>query len=433
MNKDKKTEMYVKFAKVMVIAQGPYSDERAYEFETVKKVFKYASCVITDETFRDRFNDLCSPENAEAFYDYFQETARRALEEGHNLLVIDSTMSNIHQNRYYVALAYKMQYVILVIPPIVMKTSNNTWPEGSLADSFRTEASTIIQPVNMFQHLFCAWYLHDFDSHELRHLASLYIQDCIEGIPEFNNIICRNIPNQDPDGEELSPIDAVRQYYDLIDKRQDLAYCAVKVFGNAMKAMNEYFKKEAVVNAYGKMSKLLIVGFVISKNMIAARVKLTHQQKDFWEMDDELDEDVTKSLKLLCPSQLLEESKRELEDIEVQLISSKSNQTLINTGEVVHKPLENISHFAKGRACHIVLGKKNDAPSYNVDYAVQFALRREKNAMKEKADIQPYDLETCLVKKMGGYWFIYLKEMYRVDAIFASCVKPFAFDDAIKC
>ncbi|GBO06746.1 hypothetical protein AVEN_60430-1 [Araneus ventricosus] len=435
MNKDKKTEMYVKFAKVMVIAQGPYSDERAKTFETAKKVFKYTSSVISDEKFKEQYRTKCSPENAETFYDYFKDTARKALEEGNNLLIIDSTMSNIHQNRYYVALAYKMQYVLLIMPPVVMRSSNNSWPKGSLADSFRIEASTVIQPANMFQHLFCAWYLHDLDSHELRHVASLYIQDCMEGIPEFNNLMRRNCPSQDPDGEEVSLIDAVRHYYCLVDKRQDVAYCSVKVFGDAMRAMNEYFKKESVVNTYGKMSKLLIAGFVISPHMIAARVKLTHQQKDFWEMEDELDENFVERIdpKPLCPSKLLEESKGELPDIEVQLIASKSNQTLINTGQTVHEPLGSIPRFAKGRACHIVLGKTIGAPSYHVDYDVQFALNRENKAMKAKADLPLYNLERCVAKRIGKYWFIYLKEMLRVDAFFASCVKPFAYDDAIKC
>ncbi|CAL1292765.1 unnamed protein product [Larinioides sclopetarius] len=395
MNKDKKTEMYVKFAKIMVIAQGPYPDERARAFETAKKLFKYTSCVISDEKFKEQYKTKCSPESAETFYNYFKDTARKALEEGNNLLIIDSTMSNVHQNRFYVALAYKMQYVILIMPPVVMKTSNNVWPKGSLADSFRIEASTVIQPANMFQHLFCAWYLHDLDSHELRHVASLYIQDCMEGIPEFNNLMSKNCPSPDLKDEELSRIDVVRHYYCLVDKRQDVAYCAVKVFGSAMRAMNEYFKKEAVVNTYGRMSKLLIAGFVISPHMIAARVKLTHQQKDFWEMEDELDENFIEraDFKLLCPSKLLKESKQELPDIEVQLIASKSNQTLINTGQEVHEPLANIPRFAKGRACHIVLGKTIDAPSYHVDYDVQFALNRENKAMKTKANLPLYNLE----------------------------------------
>ncbi|GBN79651.1 hypothetical protein AVEN_204394-1 [Araneus ventricosus] len=435
MVKDKKTEMYVKFAKVMVVVQGPCTDIRKENSEMIETTFKYTSCIVSDKKFSKDTRTSCSYENAEEFYEYFKGTARQALEEGNNLLVIDSTMSNIEQNKYYVALAYKMQYVVLVVPPVVMKTSRYFWPKGSLAASFRNEGKTVIQPTNMFQHLFCAWYLHDIDSHELRHDASLYIQDCLEEIPEFKKLMDKNCLKTGPDDEKLSLIDAVRQYYCLTDKRQDLAFCAVKILGNSMRLMNEYFKKQSVQDTYGKMSKLYIAGYIISPHMIAARVKLTHAQKDLWEIEEDIDESTLEDSEEKCigPWKLLEDSKKELPDVKVQLISSKSNQTLINTGRTVHEPLESIHHFAKGRACHIVLGKAAGASPHHVDFGVQFALNRERRAVKAKATLPVYELERCVVKRNGKYWFIYLRENMCIDGLFASCVKPYPFDYSIVC
>ncbi|GIY94668.1 uncharacterized protein CEXT_169671 [Caerostris extrusa] len=350
-------------------------------------------------------------------------------------------MSNVEQNQYYIALAYKMQYVILVVPPVAINVSNSMWPKHSFASSFGAQTATYIQPVNMFQHLFCAWYFHDCDSHQLRNEVSLYIQDCLDGIPGFYNIMHRNCRTLDDegqngkknlDGEEMQLIDDIKHYYNLNDKRQDLAYCAVKVIGSSMKAMNEYFKKDIVLSNYGKMSKLLIVGFIITPYILAARVKLTRTQVDLWEMEDLLDESTAKEHNFIGPLSLLQESKQKLPDVEVQLISSKSNPTLINAAKSVEDPLKIISYFARGKACNIVIGKVKNAPTYQVDYGVQFALNMEAKTLNASASLDITELDNCIVKRIGKYWFVYLKEMLQIDGFFSSCVKPCPFDDPIK-
>ncbi|GFU31246.1 uncharacterized protein TNCV_1742381 [Trichonephila clavipes] len=444
MTEDKKTEMYVKFAKVVVISQGSFSDDRCAAFERVKKEFKYTSSVLSDESFRKELQMSCTVGNAEKFYEYFKYSSQKALEEGNNLLIIDSSVPNNLLDQFFVALAYKMQYVVLVVPPIVTKSirpeeKRKIWPKETLAGSFKDDEDTVIQPTNMFQHLFSAWYLHDIDSYELRHEASLYIQDCMEEVPKFRDWVCKICTvgsklDLEEDEEEILPIDEVRKYYFLTDKRQDLAFCAVKIFGNAIRIMNEYFKKEIVQSNYGKMSKLFIAGFIVSPYMIAARVKLTHHQRDLWEMDDEIDESKIESLKdkLIGPLKLLHKAKENLPGLDnVKLIASKSNQTLISAGKAVDDPVQNIPRFGKGRACHIILGKAPNVPSYHVDYGVQFALNIENKAIKSNSDIQIEELDRCVIKRIGKYWYIYLREMLRVDAFFASCVKPDSFGDPI--
>lgn len=436
MTMDKKTEMYVKFAKVMVISQGSQLTKHT---EAVEKKFKYTSCLLSDENFKKQLHLSCTVDNAEKFYEYLKYSSKKALEEGNNLLVINSSVPNKEQNQYYAALAYKMQYVVLVVPPILTETTS--WPENTLADNFRIEESTIIQPTNMFQHLFSAWYLHDIDSYELRHEASLYIQDCMSEYPEFRDWMCKICTigsklesEDDSDENQILPIDEVRKYYFLTEKRQDLAFCALKIFGNAMRVMNEYFKKEIVQSNYGKMSKLLIAGFIVSPYMIAARVKLTYNQRDLCEIEDVIDESKIESLKdkLSGPSKLLCQAKEDLPGLDdVKLIASKSNQTLISTGQIVREPLENIPRFGRGRACHIVLGKAPYAPSYHVDHGVQFALHMENKAIKSNTAIKIEELDRCIIKRIGKYWYIYLREMLRVDAFFASCVKPDSFSDPI--
>ncbi|GIY55991.1 uncharacterized protein CDAR_516851 [Caerostris darwini] len=440
MLKEKKTEMYVKFAKLMVIAQGIHGEDT---FDEVKTVFNYTSCVLSDKSFMKDCHKTCLPDTTEEFYRYLKYSSQKALEEGNNLLVIDSTMSNTEQNRFYIALAYKMQYVILVVPPIVIK-EHSQWPKYSFASSFFIKTSTVIQPTNMFQHLFCAWYLHDNDSYELRNEISLYLQDCLKGIPKFKNVIQRNCLVQDDENdsdckkdsssEEFSLIDAIKDYYNLNDKRQDIAFCAVKIFGNSMKIMNEYFKKESVQSNFGKISKLYITGFIVTPNILAARVHLTRKQVDLWEREEVYDEHtVTDKSPIVGPFSLLQESKQDLPNVDnVRLIASKSNPTLINTGNAPSDPLKSIPHYARGRACHIVLGRVKNAPTYQIDFGVQFALNREDKMARNKEDFETVELERCVVKQIGKYWFIYLRENLSVDAFFSSCVKPYPFDDPIK-
>ncbi|KAF8785919.1 2' like protein [Argiope bruennichi] len=433
MVQDKKTEMYIKFAKVMVLVQGSYTEEREKNSELIEKTFKHCSAVVSDKKFTSSYNKACSYKETKLFYDYFRCMIRRALENCDNLLLIDSTVPNSDLNKYCIAFAYKMQYIVLVVPPVVMNASDcsEVWPKNSLAASFRDEAKKVIQPTNVFQHLFCAWYLHDVDSYELRDNASLYIKDCLEGIEEFHTNMKENCSKIGVDGEEL--IDAVRQYYNLTDKRQDLAFCAVKMFDCSMELVNEYFEKHFVANNYGKMSKLYIVGYIISPEMIAARVRLTHAQKDLWEMVEEIDENTFEISRIQSPGpfKILENLKKELPDIDVETYSTKSQQSLCKANQTVHDPLQTIHPSAKGRACHIVLGKSSDARPLHVDYGVQFALNKERRFERSKTRLNIHELEDCVVKKIDKYWFIYLREVMTVDALFASCVKSEPVADSV--
>lgn len=200
---NRKTEMYVKFAKVMVLFQGPYTESRTKEIEKVMSTFKYASEVISDKTYMKHQRTECSIERTEEFYAYFSGETKRALEEGNNLVVLDPTISNKIQDQYYLALAHRMQYVFLVYPPMVTQTGGYTnWPARSQALSFK-QAGTFIQGSNSFKHLFCGWFLHDVDSKELRHAGKLYVQDCLEGISEFRNIFSRVCPDESDEVTKL--------------------------------------------------------------------------------------------------------------------------------------------------------------------------------------------------------------------------------------
>ncbi|KAF8785932.1 hypothetical protein HNY73_011419 [Argiope bruennichi] len=185
---------------------------------------------------------------------------RQALEICNNLLLIDSTVPNSDLNKYYIAFASKMQYIVLVVPPVVMNTSDcsKVWPEDSLAASFRDEAEKVIQTTNMFQHL---------------------------------------------------------------------------------------------------------LGYIISPDMIAARVRLTHAQKDLWEREEEMDVTTFEISRIQPPGpwKLFEDSKIELPDIDLKSLSTKSQQSFYNAEQTIHESLQTIHHSAKGRACHIVLGKSSDA------------------------------------------------------------------------
>ncbi|KAG8201114.1 hypothetical protein JTE90_028782 [Oedothorax gibbosus] len=432
---DRKTEMYVKFAKVMVIIQGPYTDLRSRVSPDALKSFPYASRVLSDDTYRKDRCTICKYEETEEFYEYFRQESRRSLENCDNLLLLDSTMSNKQQNSYYCAIALRMKYVVLVVPPIVTGLHKENWPSRSQAASFR-QSDTFIQAATQFQHLFCGWYLHDVDSDELRHLAALYLHDCIEGIPDFKDMFSKvPVPGgkkvtKDMDDQEFASA-IVSRYFKLDEKRQDLAYCVTKHFNNALFSMNEYFKNEDVQKNYGKMSKLMISGFVVSPHMIAARVRLNFHQKSLWDMPDELDENVKSPI--CCVSELVDKMKDELPQVEINLVSSKANPTIVNS-HTCHDPTQNIHPTAKGRACHIVLGKAPGAPARNVDYDVQFALRRLRNSMKAEAQgsVANIPLSRCVVRRLGKYWLIDLNEMLSVDGFFASCVKPYPYENAME-
>ncbi|KAG8194246.1 hypothetical protein JTE90_024576 [Oedothorax gibbosus] len=431
---DKKTEMYVKFAKVMVIIQGPYTHLRSLASPDVSKAFPYASRVLSDDTYRKDRKTICKYEETEEFYEYFKRESRRALENCDNLLLLDSTMSNKQQNSYYCAIALRMKYVVLVVPPIVTGLHKENWPSRSQAASFR-KSDTFIQAATQFQHLFCGWYLHDVDCDELRHIATLYLQDCIEDIPDFKDMFSKvNVPGgkvtKDMDDREFASAIASR-YFKLDEKRQDLAYCVTKHFNNQLFSMNEYFKNEHVQKNYGKMSKLIISGFVVSPHMIAARVKLNFHQKNLWDMPDELDENG--KFPLCCVSELVDKMKDELPQVDINLVSSKNNPTIVNS-HTCHDPTQNILPHVKGRACHIVLGKAPGAPARNVDYDVQFALRRLRNSMKPEAQgsVANIPLSRCVVRRLGKYWLIDLNEMLSVDGFFASCIKPYPYENAME-
>lgn len=406
MTADKKTEMYVKFAKVLLIFQGPGTENRRLAVNELNSKFRCAGRVVSDGSFERETASRFADYKVDDFYRYFRSRVKKSMEEGCNLIVIDQSMANMRQMKYYCYLAQKMQYLILPYPPLV----DNDRPEREAvmnqAVKFKLFSERPISQPNYFKHLFCGWFLHDVDSTELRGEASLYVQDCYDNIVDFREMlsnICKSCDFQ--------------SYYNMVDKRQDLAFCAVKILQNPLDTRN-YMSDEAFVKSYGKMSKLLIVGFIISPHMIAARVKLTHEQKKLWEMADDLDE---KNQPTVYPTKLLESTKVDMPDEEVTLIASKSNRTIIS-GEPILEPTKVIHHQAKGRSCHILLGKVDGAPPRNVNYDAAFAVFRERNVTEKYSDeLRSYDLDRCLARRIGKYWIIYLKETLIVNGLFASC------------
>lgn len=398
---DRRTEMYVKFAKVMLIFQGPVTDSRVNLVAKLADTYKHSCRIISDKTYVKETNSSFSPERTEDFHRYFKGRAKKSCEEGYNLIVIDQSMSNSNQVRYYCFLAQTFQYVMIPVPYFVTE-------EKLHGKTIRTQASSYqahMECPNLFKHLFCGWFLHDVDSAELREEASLYARDCFD-IPEFDEMFSKTCKPHD-----------FKSHYNMENTRQDLASCIVKILRNHIDA-KEYMSTEDFQRFFGGMSKLYVVGFIISPHMIAARVKLTFDQKKLWKMPDDLNENVQPDL---YPSELLKGAKVIMPSESVSLLSSKSNRTLIS-GKINHEPTDVIPSNSRGRSCHILLGKVKDAPKRNVDYDVPFAISREKNVVAKYADdVMPYDLSRSLVRRIGKYWIIYLKETIIVNGLFATC------------
>lgn len=402
---DHKTEMYVKFAKVIIIFQGPVTDKRRKAVEDLTSKFKYAGRLVSDETYKKESLCELSERKVEDFYRYFRSRVKKSLEEGYNLITIDQSMTNLHQLKYFYFLAQKMQYVILPFPPLVDYGDVDVRP--TQAQKFTKFSERRVDQPNYFNHLFFGWFLHDIDSSELRGESCLYLQDCFDNIPDFRDMF-----------STLCMCKDFKSFYNMVDQRQDLAFCAVKIIHSLMDA-NMYMSDDAFKKFYGSMSKLCIVGFIISPDMVAARVKLTYEQKKVWAMPDFLDDG--KFQVKFYPTELLRETKIDIPDESVTLIASKSNRTIVS-GEPIHEPTEAIHPKAKGLSCHILLGKADTAPKLNVDYDVPFAVFRERNAMQShSSEVRPYDLDRCLVRRIGKYWFIYLKETLIVNGFFTSC------------
>ncbi|XP_035225632.1 uncharacterized protein LOC118198139 [Stegodyphus dumicola] len=408
MVKDRKTEMYVKFAKVMVIFQYVKQEHTGNILKHVTEKFKTTAYVISDSTFIQHTLTSFDPENTNAYYKYFKERCKEGCENGANLIVIAPSMTNMHQNEYYLYLAQKTQYVVLVVPPLVTESYVSDYGQ---AKSFR-EINVRVKSLNHFQHLFCAWFLHEKDSVELRNEAELYVRDCFENSIDFRSYFSK-----------ICSVEDFRTHYNLHHKRQDLAYCMTTMFRSIIDT-HAYFKEENVEKFYGKMAKLFIVGFIVSPHMIAARVKLTQEQKELWKLPNDLKESCNV---LVYPSELLEKSKVKQDD-KVNLSSSKCNRTLTYSGQTTHAPTESILPYFKGRSCHIVLGRVTDAPVRNVDYDVYFAVNRETNAVKNNADLEDDDIGRSIVRRIGRYWFIYLKETLCVEGFFTSYVKAENYD-----
>ncbi|KFM76926.1 2',3'-cyclic-nucleotide 3'-phosphodiesterase, partial [Stegodyphus mimosarum] len=408
MVKDRKTEMYVKFAKVMVIFQYLKLKHNGNILKHLAEKFKTTGYIISDSTFSEHTLTPYDPENTDAYYSYFKERCKEGCKNGANLIVIAPSMTNMHQNEYYLYLAQKTQYVVLVVPPLV--TENYPSDHGQ-AKSF-LDINVKIKSSNNFQHLFCAWFLHEKDSVELRNEAELYVRDCFENSIDFKDYFSK-----------ICSVEDFRTHYNLHHKRQDLAYCMTAMFRSIIDT-HAYFREESVQKFYGKMAKLFIVGFIVSPHMIAARVKLTQEQKKLWKLPNDLEESCPISV---YPSELIEKSKVK-QDVEVTLSSSKCNRTLTYSGQTIHAPTESILPYFRGRSCHIVLGRVTDAPIRNADYDVQYAVYRETNAIKSNADFHDDDIGRSIVRRIGRYWFVYLKETLCVEGFFTSYVKAENYD-----
>lgn len=416
MVEDHRTEQYVKCAKVMVIFQGPVTEERSKAVSQLSQSFKNSGRLFSDNTFKAETSKSCYEKCIEEFHSYFKSRVKKACDELMNIIVIDQSISNVIQMQYYCSLAQTRQYVLLPYPPLVessdegpKKTGNFSQSRGgelkNVAGNFSKFSERRVSYPNYFKHLFCGWFLHDVDSHELRVEASLYIQDCFDDIREFNELFSSVWKGKD-----------FREFYNLLDRYQDLAYCVVKIFQNPLDIVT-YMSKEHFKKHYGKMSKLYVVGFIISPHIIAARVKLTYDQKSLWEMPDDLE---AKDDPKVYASELVKQAKIPNKE-EIDYRGVKSNRTII-AGKPIHDPEKEIHPRALGRSCHIVLGHAKNAQPLNLNYDVQCAVLREKIAVQKYTDdVRPYDLQRSMLRRIGKYWFIYLKETVVVEGFFSTC------------
>ena len=286
-------------------------------------------------------------------------------------IVIDNTNVMYWEMKPYIQMANQEGYiVILVEPKTPWRLNVEILAQKNSHGVAREVLQKRVKSYNPVVPLYYGWFLSSYDGKRLLDLSSSLLKLCLEKCDKFKSdfeeFSCMlNIPSQ------------LNYYVRRIDSQvSPKLHCTAKFCGKARKGKYssdalEYSSNTEVNASLGVLSKLSVIGFVITKGTFGARVKLSDIQLELYKQnDDELESSKLNSSEVKVNSSF-------------EYVGAEESQNLENMTNI-----EKTTNFypvpGKGRRAHITLGTAEGVAPVQTGFDLLEAVNFEKDASKEK-------------------------------------------------
>ncbi|XP_070570635.1 2',3'-cyclic-nucleotide 3'-phosphodiesterase-like [Ptychodera flava] len=282
---DPKTIEYIKKSKVMFIMRGLSGSGKSVIAEVIRETYENSIICCADNFFnRPDGRYVWRKEGLQEVHDKCHKLAEDSCKKGINVVVIDNTNVRAWEAQFYLDLAKRTDYVVVLVEP---KTS---WKfdayELARKNKHGVAFSMLQKKVESFDTmipLFFGWFLNYTDSTTVRYKGNkIYrqLQKEAEFVEKFKMCV-----KGDPDAY-LN----FNTYYsvDSLVVGPVVLHCTSKFCGRGKVPDSYKYLKNADVSAsLGAAFTTHIIGFFFTAKTFGARLKLTSRQVELWGQEDE--------------------------------------------------------------------------------------------------------------------------------------------------
>ena len=288
-------------------------------------------------------------------------------------IVIDNTNVMYWEMKTYIQTANREGYhVILVEPKTPWRLDATVLAQKN---SHRVPKEALQKKVNAYHPavpLYYGWFLSSYDGRRLTDQSQKLLKLCLEKCDKFHS-----------DFQEFSSMPNRASLLNYYSRRKEKGsqilsklHCTAKFCGKARKGKYppdtlDYVSNETVFASLGHLSKLCVIGFVITKSTFGARVELSDIQLELYGQSDNEFMDGKQN----CSTTKVNSS--------FEYVGAEENENLENMNSI-----EKTTNFypvpGKGRRAHITLGTADGVAPVQTGLDLLEAVDFEKNASKEK-------------------------------------------------
>jgi len=345
---DDNTIKWIKSNHVVFIIRGLPGSGKTTLAKALKNV--YADQAMGDFIF-------CSADNyfmSEGSYNYDCTKLKLAFEECHNqvkeaatcrlqTIVIDNSNILHYEMKPYFQIANREGYIVIIVEPrtpwhldseVLAKRNNH----GVTLELIQTKAE-MLKPVSP---LYYGWFLSIYDSRTLITMSKEVLKMCL--------LNCEKFSADFKDFSLIKNVDLQIEYYETpnrkcFSKSSSRLHCTAKYCGNPIGQNDrdniiQYASRDIVNSSIGQLSKLEIIGYVITKSTFGARLQLSDTQLLLYDQLEELPET---------------ESSMAVVDSSFEYVGAEENKNLENMNHI-----EKTTNFCpvsgKGQRAHITIG-----------------------------------------------------------------------------
>jgi predicted kinase len=307
-------------------------------------------------------------------HEFCKGKMKNAVQNFARTIIIDNTNIQYWEMKNYIQVANQEGYYTIIVEP---KTPWRLNPEIlSQMNKHGVQKEVLQKKISMFGPaipLYFGWFLSTFDGKKLIDISKQLLKLCLLNCEKFRS-----------DFEEFSSVEnlnhQLRYYENLRENEMDKPlrlHCTAKfckkIDGKHSSDVIDYASRPIVISSIGQLTKINIIGFVITKNTFGARIKLSDTQLELYEQND--DEVSEKYIHINQTNQSM------LSNFEFVGSEEKSNLAEI-------RYLEKTTSFrpvvGKGSRAHITIGTASTIPNVQTGLDQLEAVELEKNSFPEK-------------------------------------------------